>query len=91
MTAVLERPDVSPPADDSPPTHKRARRARRPVRWSPFALAGLLVATAALYLWNLSASGYGNTFYAAAAWAGCPLKVIVSHRVASVPCATRSR
>lgn len=70
MTAVLERPDVSPPADDSPPTHKRARRARRPVRWSPFALAGLLVATAAFYLWNLSASGYGNTFYAAAAWAG---------------------
>jgi 4-amino-4-deoxy-L-arabinose transferase-like glycosyltransferase len=34
------------------------------------ALAALLVATAALYLWNLSATGYGNLFYAAAAQAG---------------------
>jgi len=33
-------------------------------------LAALLAATAVLYLWNLSASGYGNTFYAAAAQAG---------------------
>ncbi len=30
----------------------------------------LLTATAVLFLWNLSASGYGNTFYAAAAQAG---------------------
>ena len=36
-------------------------------RW---VLAALLVATAALYLWNLSANGYGNEFYAAAAEAG---------------------
>lgn len=42
------------------------RTKRRP-RW---ALAALLTATAVLYLWNLSASGYGNTFYAAAAQAG---------------------
>ncbi len=42
------------------------RTDRRP-RW---ALAALLAATAVLYLWNLSASGYGNTFYAAAAQAG---------------------
>jgi 4-amino-4-deoxy-L-arabinose transferase-like glycosyltransferase len=42
------------------------RTDRRP-RW---ALAALLTATAVLYLWNLSASGYGNTFYAAAAQAG---------------------
>ena len=33
-------------------------------------LAGLLVATAFLYMWNLSASGYGNSFYAAAVQAG---------------------
>jgi 4-amino-4-deoxy-L-arabinose transferase-like glycosyltransferase len=39
-------------------------------RWQRWSLAGLLVATAVLYLWNLSASGYGNTFYAAAAQAG---------------------
>ena len=70
MTALLERRDVSPPADDSPPMPRRRRFAGRPLWWSPFALAGLLVSTALLYLWNLSASGYGNTFYAAAAWAG---------------------
>ncbi|HKV22910.1 MAG TPA: glycosyltransferase family 39 protein [Mycobacterium sp.] len=33
-------------------------------------LGVLIVATAALYLWNLSATGYGNLFYAAAAQAG---------------------
>ncbi len=32
--------------------------------------AALLIATAVLYLWNLSASGWGNSFYAAAAQAG---------------------
>ncbi|WP_101950671.1 glycosyltransferase family 39 protein [Mycobacterium sp. 3519A] len=39
-------------------------------RWSRWLLGALLAATAVLYLWNLSASGYGNTFYAAAAQAG---------------------
>jgi 4-amino-4-deoxy-L-arabinose transferase-like glycosyltransferase len=39
-------------------------------RWPRLALAALLAFTALLYLWNLSASGYGNTFYAAAAQAG---------------------
>jgi 4-amino-4-deoxy-L-arabinose transferase-like glycosyltransferase len=34
------------------------------------ALAVLLAATAGAYLWNLSASGYGNSFYAAAVEAG---------------------
>lgn len=34
------------------------------------ALAVLLAATAALYLWNLSASGWANAFYSAAAQAG---------------------
>src|SRR5215213_1439187 len=33
-------------------------------------LGALLVATAALSLWNLSATGYGNLFYAAAAQSG---------------------
>jgi 4-amino-4-deoxy-L-arabinose transferase-like glycosyltransferase len=33
-------------------------------------LAALLAVTAGLYLWNLSATGYGNLFYAAAAQAG---------------------
>ena len=39
-------------------------------RWPRWALATLLAATAVLYLWNLSARGYGNIFYAAAAQAG---------------------
>lgn len=34
------------------------------------ALVTLLVATAALYLWNLPINGYGNAFYAAAAQSG---------------------
>ncbi|MFJ9605738.1 ArnT family glycosyltransferase [Kitasatospora sp. NPDC101176] len=39
-------------------------------RWARPALFGLLLATGLLYLWNLSASGYANTFYSAAAQAG---------------------
>ncbi|MBN9743831.1 MULTISPECIES: glycosyltransferase family 39 protein [unclassified Amycolatopsis] len=39
-------------------------------RWVRPALVLLLVATAALYLWDLSASGWANAFYSAAAQAG---------------------
>ncbi|MFE2129021.1 ArnT family glycosyltransferase [Streptomyces amritsarensis] len=39
-------------------------------RWERPALAGLLIATAALLLWNLDASGYANSFYSAAVQAG---------------------
>ncbi|MFD8013825.1 ArnT family glycosyltransferase [Streptomyces sp. NPDC058955] len=39
-------------------------------RWVRPALLGLLAATTALYLWNLSASGYANSFYSAAVQAG---------------------
>ena len=39
-------------------------------RWERPALAGLLLTTAVLYLWDLSASGWANSFYAAAAQAG---------------------
>ena len=38
--------------------------------WARVALVGLLVATAAGYLWNLTASGDANSFYAAAVQAG---------------------
>ncbi|MBD0022279.1 phospholipid carrier-dependent glycosyltransferase [Gordonia pseudamarae] len=66
MTAVLDRsaPEVTP----TPPPE--ATRRRRPLWWSKWALSGLLATTAVLYLWNLSASGFANTFYAAAAQAG---------------------
>ena len=39
-------------------------------RWPQWGLAALLACTAIAYLWGLSASGYGNDFYAAAAQAG---------------------
>jgi len=39
-------------------------------RWARPGLFALLIATAILYLWDLSASGYANSFYAAAAQAG---------------------
>ncbi|MFE6399433.1 ArnT family glycosyltransferase [Streptomyces alboflavus] len=39
-------------------------------RWARPAFLALLLTTAALYLWNLSASGYANSFYSAAAQAG---------------------
>ena len=39
-------------------------------RWARLALLALLVTTAGTYLWNLAASGYGNSFYAAAVEAG---------------------
>ncbi|WP_110319946.1 glycosyltransferase family 39 protein [Mycolicibacterium moriokaense] len=53
--------------DDRPVATETAVRTAGWPRWT---LAGLLAATAVMYLWNLSASGYGNTFYAAAAQAG---------------------
>ena len=59
MTTVADQP-VAAETTESPRTG----------RWPRWALTGLLAATAVLYLWNLSASGYGNTFYAAAAQAG---------------------
>jgi 4-amino-4-deoxy-L-arabinose transferase-like glycosyltransferase len=59
VTALVDQP-VAAEALESP--HQG--------RWSRWALAPLLAATAILYLWNLSASGYGNTFYAAASQAG---------------------
>ncbi|MFH8932101.1 ArnT family glycosyltransferase [Streptomyces pristinaespiralis] len=39
-------------------------------RWVRPAFLALLAATTLLYLWNLSASGYANSFYSAAAQAG---------------------
>jgi 4-amino-4-deoxy-L-arabinose transferase-like glycosyltransferase len=61
MTATLTPPETSaPPAP--PPTARRDYY--RP------ALAGLLIATAVLYLWGLSESGWANSFYSAAVQAG---------------------
>ncbi len=53
--------------DDVPGTPARRPRPRA---GRTVALVALLAATAVLYLWSLSASGYGNSFYAAAVQAG---------------------
>jgi 4-amino-4-deoxy-L-arabinose transferase-like glycosyltransferase len=49
--------------------HTSTLSPRRP-RWEQPALLALLAGTAVVYLWNLSASGYANDFYAAAVQAG---------------------
>src|ERR1700719_1994176 len=47
-----------------------ARAADRTTRLRRLSLLTLLVLTAVLYLWGLGASGWGNSFYAAAVQAG---------------------
>ena len=62
------------PAHRSDPPPGRVRRLVRgpsaDPQWARPALLGLLVATAFLYLWDLSRNGYANDFYAAAVQAG---------------------
>jgi 4-amino-4-deoxy-L-arabinose transferase-like glycosyltransferase len=60
-TTITVRPDAPPAAPLPRRSSPWPRRA---------ALAGLLAGTAVLYLWGLSASGWANAFYAAAAQAG---------------------
>ena len=65
MTSTLSPPPAAPSAVDSPPPSQAGRLGPRHA-----ALGVLLAATAALYLWGLSASGWANGFYSAAAQAG---------------------
>ncbi|MEV6758293.1 glycosyltransferase family 39 protein [Streptomyces sp. NPDC051214] len=70
------------PAPPQAATHGQAHRGPRTLptrlwrgrpddpRWARPAFLGLLLATAVLYFWNLSASGYANSFYSAAVQAG---------------------
>ncbi|HEX2808259.1 MAG TPA: glycosyltransferase family 39 protein, partial [Kineosporiaceae bacterium] len=60
-TATLTRPPA--PAEPSP-------RAGDQPRWVRPSAAAMLLATAVLYLWNLAASGWANSYYAAAVQAG---------------------
>lgn len=76
MTALT--PPVNPPAP--PAAHAGPRAPGRLARlwrgrpddapWVRPAFLGLLAVTTALYLWNLTASGYANSFYSAAVQAG---------------------
>ncbi|MET9593299.1 glycosyltransferase family 39 protein [Streptomyces sp. NPDC006516] len=53
------------------PLSRRVRRGRpEDPRWVRPAFLGLLLVIALAYLWNLSASGYANSFYSAAVQAG---------------------
>ncbi len=63
MTTLLSRPT---PAPDAAPATGPGRRSGP--EWT--ALVVLLAGTGALYLWNLAASGWANSFYAAAVQAG---------------------
>ncbi|MFF5518443.1 ArnT family glycosyltransferase [Streptomyces coeruleorubidus] len=69
------RPPASAPAPDAGepkrPLPQRLWRGRpEDPRWARPAFLGLLLATAVLYLYDLSASGYANSFYSAAVQAG---------------------
>ena len=67
---VLERPRSARTAGDRGGRPAGAPLSRLPVPPERLALAGLLLATALLYLWGLGASGWANSFYSAAAQAG---------------------
>ncbi|QXW01489.1 glycosyltransferase family 39 protein [Rhodococcus globerulus] len=60
MTATVEQEGVVAPLPEPP----------RSVRWEPWALGALLVGTGVAYIWGLGASGWANSFYAAAVQAG---------------------
>ncbi len=82
MSTTLLPPPYPPPTDVAPPeTGVEPTRSRGPLErlwrgpdadpsWARPALLGLLVLTAALYLWGLGASGWGNSYYSAAVQAG---------------------
>ena len=77
-TSTLPRPPGSAPSGpaatwprrSTPGHHRRSGPSPTRSRWERPALLALLAGTAVLYLWNLSASGYANDFYAAAVQAG---------------------
>src|SRR6266536_4805600 len=80
MTTVLERDrgladgsSSAPPAGPPTVAGRLARLLRGPEQdpaWGRPAVLALLLGTALLYLWDLAASGYANSFYAAATQAG---------------------
>jgi 4-amino-4-deoxy-L-arabinose transferase-like glycosyltransferase len=64
VTTSLERTPDTTETTTSPDAHAHAKR------WDRIALAVLLIATAVMYLWNITINGMGNQFYAGAAQAG---------------------
>ncbi|CAL9521663.1 hypothetical protein SUDANB145_03830 [Streptomyces sp. enrichment culture] len=70
--ATLGPPPTAPPepAPKQPFVRRLWRGRPEDPRWARPAFLGLLLVTAVLYLCNLSASGYANSFYSAAVQAG---------------------
>ncbi|MDP9889348.1 ArnT family glycosyltransferase [Pseudarthrobacter enclensis] len=72
--AVAPQPAAQPAAPRTEAAHPDRRWTRYAFgsqpRWVRPSAAALLVATGILYLWNLAATGFGNSFYAAAIQAG---------------------
>jgi 4-amino-4-deoxy-L-arabinose transferase-like glycosyltransferase len=73
---ALHRPGAQAPAPATSAGGGRDRLARlwrgpaEDPRWARPSLLGVLVATAVMYIWNLSSSGWANSFYSAAVQAG---------------------
>ncbi|MFC5137401.1 ArnT family glycosyltransferase [Actinomycetospora rhizophila] len=72
LTTALRVPRRAPAPAHAAPRRLRALVAGRrdDPRWVRPSLIALLVGTAVLYLWDLGASGFANTYYAAAVQAG---------------------
>src|SRR3954471_12987492 len=66
----LDPTDQPAPGGDQDDALPGRRRRLSPRAGRTAAVLALLAGTAVLYLWSLSASGYGNSFYAAAVQAG---------------------
>ena len=77
-TTVLPEPPIAVHVEQSPPppsprghrVNRLLRGRRDDPRWVRPCVLALLGATALLYLWGLGASGWANTYYAAAVQAG---------------------
>ncbi len=68
--SMLESPSATAPARGAGRAQRLWRGSPTDPVWARPALLGLLVATAAFYLYNLTASGWANSFYSAAVQAG---------------------
>src|SRR5437667_11065004 len=76
-TTVLPEPSIAGHVEEKPPPSPRGSHFGRLVRgreddprWVRPCVLALLGTTALLYLWGLGASGWANTYYAAAVQAG---------------------
>ena len=68
--STLESPSAAAPGRGAGRAQRLWRGSPADPAWARPALIGLLVATAAFYLYNLTASGWANSFYSAAVQAG---------------------